>query len=114
MWHSATGWFLTVAEPSVEPTLRPGLSDRDVAPGVLGFIITFALVVAVIGLMIAMSRRVRRVNHAKGANHMVQATIRTGPAPLDSGEDLQENSSATQPGAGQPKAESSQLDPERP
>ncbi len=75
----------TTPSASSEPSLRPGLSDTDVAPGFVGFAVTFAVVIAVMGLMISMSRRVRRINHAKGASHEVSANLR------DQGDDIAGN-----------------------
>jgi hypothetical protein len=53
-------WF-TVPTPSPVPT--SGVDADLVTPGVWGFVITFLLVVAVIVLIIDMTRRIRRVTH---------------------------------------------------
>jgi hypothetical protein len=53
-------WF-TIPTPSPSPTSR---IDPDlVTPGVWGFVVTFLLVVAVVLLIIDMTRRMRRVTH---------------------------------------------------
>ena len=53
-------WF-TLPEPSPVPT--SGVDADLVTPGVWGFVITFLLVVAVVLLIIDMTRRIRRVTH---------------------------------------------------
>ena len=53
-------WF-TLPEPSPVPT--SGIDANLVTPGVWGFAITFLLVVAVVLLIIDMTRRIRRVTH---------------------------------------------------
>lgn len=49
--------------PDQEDGLRPGLDPSQVTPGLLGFLATLALVVAVIFLVRDMSRRIRRVRY---------------------------------------------------
>lgn len=53
-------WF-TVPTPSPVPS--SGVDADLVTPGVWGFAITFALVIAVVLLIIDMTRRIRRVNY---------------------------------------------------
>ncbi len=53
-------WF-TVPTPSPVPT--SGVDADLVTPGVWGFVITFLLIVAVVLLIIDMTRRIRRVTH---------------------------------------------------
>ena len=53
-------WF-TLPEPSPVPT--SGVDADLVTPGVWGFVVTFLLVVAVVLLIIDMTRRIRRVTH---------------------------------------------------
>jgi len=86
-WVTQAGSHLTAvvigaATPSPTPSLRPGLKDSDVAPGFLGFIVTFAVVAATILLLLSMTRRIRRVNHADHADHVVEADIRLAPEPM--------------------------------
>jgi hypothetical protein len=45
------------------PTPTPGLDLDTVTPGVWGFVLTIAIIVAVILLIIDMVRRIRRVNY---------------------------------------------------
>jgi len=45
------------------PTPTPGFDETTVTPGVWGFVLTIAVIVAVILLIIDMVRRIRRVNY---------------------------------------------------
>lgn len=54
--------------PDQEDGLRPGLDPSQVTPGLLGFLATLMLVVAVIFLVRDMSRRIRRVRYQSGAD----------------------------------------------
>ncbi|ALE91478.1 hypothetical protein AOC05_02460 [Arthrobacter alpinus] len=45
------------------PTLRPGLSEDQITPGLLGFVITFSIVVVMFFLIRDMTKRVRRVRY---------------------------------------------------
>ena len=49
--------------PNQEDGLRPGLDPSQVTPGLLGFIFTLLMVVAVIFLIRDMSKRIRRVRY---------------------------------------------------
>lgn len=54
------------ATPSPGPGdngLRPGLSADQVTPGLLGFVMTAFMVIAVVALMVSMTRRIRRVRY---------------------------------------------------
>lgn len=44
-----------------DPTLREGLRDEDVTPGILGFLATFVFVLAAIVVFRIMIRQIRRV-----------------------------------------------------
>ena len=44
-----------------DPTLREGLREEDVTPGILGFLATFAFVLAAIVVFRIMIRQIRRV-----------------------------------------------------
>lgn len=53
-------------EPSPNPTednLRPGLEEWQVSPGLIGFLVTFALAVACVLLFLNMSKHLRRTGH---------------------------------------------------
>ncbi len=54
--------------PDQEDGLRPGLDPSQVTPGLLGFLATLVLVVAVIFLVRDMSRRIRRVRYQSMAD----------------------------------------------
>jgi hypothetical protein len=56
-------------EPSTEP---PGFNEDTVTPGVVGFIVTFLVAVAVIVLIVDMVRRVRRVNYRAQARAKIE------------------------------------------
>lgn len=72
-------------EPSTTPTpeiqvnqdqdLRNDLDPIDVSPGLEGFLVTFGVAVALVVLLVVMTRRLRRVKHAGGANQKVTATF---------------------------------------
>ncbi|HWS57553.1 MAG TPA: hypothetical protein VN257_03370 [Actinotalea sp.] len=62
---ASTGWTVSVAatpEP-VLPELREGLDPDDVTPGLLGFLVIFAAVLACIPLFWSMTGKLRRVEH---------------------------------------------------
>lgn len=56
-----TGTLVGAATPSPTPTTGGELDPLDVSPGLLGFLVTFGLVVACIVLFVSMTRMVRRV-----------------------------------------------------
>lgn len=65
-WTSLTSALLTlqaqVPAPAVpEPTLRPGLDEKDITPGVVGFLFTALMVAMAIIVFRLMVRSVRRV-----------------------------------------------------
>ena len=49
--------------PDQEDGLRPGLDPSQVTPGLLGFVFTLVMVIAVIFLIRDMSKRIRRVRY---------------------------------------------------
>ncbi|MEE2570917.1 hypothetical protein V1638_16165 [Pseudarthrobacter sp. J64] len=55
--------LLLTATPEPSPSLRPGISQEDITPGTLGFIMTAFFVVATTLLLVDMVRRVRRVRY---------------------------------------------------
>jgi hypothetical protein len=77
-------WF-TVPTPSPVPT--SGVDADLVTPGVWGFVITFLLVVAVIALIIDMTRRIRRVTHRAQVREALaaEAAADEGTAPSEKG-----------------------------
>ncbi|MFP5313130.1 MAG: hypothetical protein ACLGH7_12150, partial [Actinomycetes bacterium] len=53
----------TTPTPLPTPTLREGISEDQVTPGLLGFIMTAFFVVATALLIVDMVRRIRRVRY---------------------------------------------------
>lgn len=81
--------YLTVT-PSPAPGpgqngLRPGLSADQVTPGLLGFVMTAFMVVAVVALMVSMTRRIRRVRYRAQAG---ERPGNTDALPTDEGNDV--------------------------
>ena len=71
--------FALVPAPD-EGQLRPGLDPSQVTPGLLGFLMTLFMVIAVILLMRSMVGRVRRVRYRAQAEEELQRT-QTGNVP---------------------------------
>ena len=71
--------LLAVTDPAVpdQPGLRPGLTEDQVTPGLLGFLITFFIVVVMFFLIRDMIKRVRRVRYRE----QVSMTGAGGAAP---------------------------------
>jgi large-conductance mechanosensitive channel len=63
-------WF-DLPDPSPVPT--SGVDADLVTPGVWGFVITFLLVVAVVLLIIDMTRRIRRVTYRAQVKEQLEA-----------------------------------------
>ncbi|WP_369369680.1 hypothetical protein AB1046_12750 [Promicromonospora sp. Populi] len=60
------GALARATEPSPNPTegqLRPGLEEWQVSPGLIGFLVTFALAVACVLLFLNMSKHLRRAGY---------------------------------------------------
>ena len=60
------GALAAATEPSPNPTegqLRPGLETWQVSPGLIGFVITFALALACVVLFLNMSKHLRQAGH---------------------------------------------------
>ena len=53
----------TTPAPTPTPSLRPGLSQDQVTPGLLGFLLTAFIVVLTAPLIVDMVRRIRRVRY---------------------------------------------------
>ncbi|PNH86501.1 hypothetical protein [Arthrobacter sp. AFG20] len=51
------------SSPAPSPSLRPGLSQDQVTPGLLGFLLTAFIVVLSALLIVDMVRRIRRVRY---------------------------------------------------
>ncbi|WP_275006594.1 hypothetical protein [Promicromonospora iranensis] len=66
MSRLAAGAIALATEPSPNPTegtLRPGLEEWQVSPGLIGFIVTFALAIACVLLFLNMSKHLRQAGH---------------------------------------------------
>jgi len=57
-------WLLRFATPAPDETVDPNI----VTPGVIGFILTFLIAIAVVLLVVDMTRRIRRINYRAQAN----------------------------------------------
>ncbi|MCC3295241.1 hypothetical protein LJ756_11460 [Arthrobacter sp. zg-Y411] len=53
--------------PAPDSTLAPGVDEKDVTPGLLGFIFTLVLALAIIFLIRDMTKRIRRVRYREQA-----------------------------------------------
>ncbi|MEO5316036.1 hypothetical protein PV772_18285 [Pseudarthrobacter sp. CC12] len=96
------GLAFFTATPSPSPGengLRPGLSADQVTPGLLGFVMTAFMVIAVVALMVSMTRRIRRVRYRA----QVSEGRGEGPAESDAGfsesdEPAQHRNTSREPG----------------
>ncbi|QCB98469.1 hypothetical protein E5206_17450 [Arthrobacter sp. PAMC25564] len=61
--HSLLIALATAPAPTPSPSLRPGLSQDQVTPGLLGFLLTAFIVVLTALLIVDMVRRIRRVRY---------------------------------------------------
>jgi uncharacterized membrane protein YcjF (UPF0283 family) len=66
-------WILTATPPPLVPPSN--VPDDLVTPGVWGFAITFALVIAVVLLIIDMVRRIRRLNYRAAVREQLEAEV---------------------------------------
>jgi uncharacterized membrane protein YgcG len=60
------GALALATDPSPNPTegeLRPGLEEWQVSPGLIGFVVTFALALACVALFLNLSKHLRRAGH---------------------------------------------------
>jgi hypothetical protein len=105
--HSLLLSLATTPTPLPTPTLRDGISEDQVTPGLLGFIMTAFFVVATALLIVDMVRRIRRVRYraqveeermaAAAAADVDAADAQDG---LDGGTDQAPGSSGTGPADG--------------
>ena len=61
--HSLLIALATAPAPTPTPSLRPGLDQDQVTPGLLGFLLTAFIVVLTALLIVDMVRRIRRVRY---------------------------------------------------
>ena len=74
----------TTPTPLPTPTLREGISEDQVTPGLLGFIMTAFFVVATALLIVDMVRRIRRVRYRRSVattSRVKAATSNPWPVP---------------------------------
>lgn len=57
--------LLANTDPTIppQPGLRPGLTEDQITPGLLGFVVTFSIVVIMVFLIRDMVKRIRRVRY---------------------------------------------------
>jgi hypothetical protein len=68
-------WSIVAATPTPAP--GPGDFDADsVTPGVWGFVLTIAVILAVVVLIVDMVRRIRRVNYRAQVREQLAAEER--------------------------------------
>jgi len=86
-WPTAPTGELTaqvaVATPSPEPS-RGELDPNDVSPGLLGFVVMFAIVLVCIPLFRSMTGKIRRIEHSAGGSGDDAAPSSAELAPGDS------------------------------
>lgn len=63
-----------------EEQLRPELTQYDVSPGLVGFLVMFVIAVATILLLLNLTKKLRKVSHDADETHRVEATF-DGPGP---------------------------------
>ncbi len=68
----------TAPAPSPTPSLRPGLSEDQVTPGMWGFIMTAFFVLATTLLIVDMVRRIRRVRYRAQVEEERMAALAAG------------------------------------
>lgn len=85
--HSLFIALATAPAPSPTPSLRPGLDQDQVSPGLLGFVLTAFIVILSALLIVDMVRRIRRVRY--------RAQVEEERAAAEGGADTE---AATEPG----------------
>ncbi|MFF1384854.1 hypothetical protein ACFVWT_14940 [Arthrobacter sp. NPDC058288] len=89
----------TTPAPSPTPSLRPGLSEDQVTPGMWGFIMTAFFVLATTLLIVDMVRRIRRVRYRAQVEEERLAALAAG------NEDMPGTGTPEVPGTGAPVAQ---------
>ncbi|MET3951805.1 hypothetical protein [Arthrobacter sp. UYEF36] len=95
--HSLLITLATAPAPTPTPSLRPGLSQDQVTPGLLGFLLTAFIVVLTALLIVDMVRRIRRVRY--------RAQVEEERAAAAGAAGLEGDSRTTGAGAGNPGAQ---------
>jgi len=70
-----TAVVLVGADATPSPMPTSSVSDDAVTPGVIGFLVTAAIVVVVVFLIIDMVRRMRRVRYREEARERIAAEL---------------------------------------
>ena len=74
------GLIVLAVSPSPGPGdggLRDGLTADQITPGLLGFVMTAFMVIAVVMLMVSMTRRIRRVRYREQLSDAAEAGLPT-------------------------------------
>ncbi len=79
--HSLLIALATTPAPTPTPSLRPGLSEDQVTPGLLGFLLTAFIVVLTAMLIVDMVRRIRRVRYRAQVEEERAAAAADGSGP---------------------------------
>ncbi|MGO4383732.1 hypothetical protein [Specibacter sp. RAF43] len=87
----------TTPPPAPTPTLRPGLTDDQIGPGLLGFLAMFFIVAIMFFLIRDMVKRIRRVRYRE----MVEGGAH-GPDAEQPGIPVVSDDAGTRPGAQAP------------
>ena len=99
--HSLLLALATTPAPTPTPSLRPGLSQDQVTPGLLGFLLTAFIVVLTALLIVDMVRRIRRVRYRAQVEEERAAAAEAAslePDPLTGTGDRRAQDPAGQPG----------------
>ena len=92
--HSLFIALATAPAPSPTPSLRPGLDQDQVSPGLLGFVLTAFIVILSALLIVDMVRRIRRVRYraqveeeraAAEGGADAEGDVTPGAGPFDAG-----------------------------
>ncbi len=78
--HSLLIALAATPAPTPTPSLRPGLSEDQVTPGLLGFLLTAFIVVLTAVLIVDMVRRIRRVRYRAQVEEERAAAAESGTA----------------------------------
>lgn len=78
---------ILASSPAPSPSLRPGLSEDQVTPGLLGFLLTAFIVVLTALLIVDMVRRIRRVRYRAQVEEERMATAEAADIARDDAAD---------------------------
>lgn len=89
--HSLLIALATAPAPTPTPSLRPGLSQDQVTPGLLGFLVTAFIVVLTALLIVDMVRRIRRVRYRAQVEEERAAAAVAGTDDVDAVAEIDES-----------------------